>query len=130
MANVESTTVNGPGMPATASMSVSDRAGLAGVSTNTSWVRPGRTASANCCGSVPSTNVTSMPKRGTWAVKRLLVTEKSWRCTTMWSPAEHSPNTTPVTAAMPELDANAASAPSRSATASSNSCTEGLPKRE
>ncbi len=58
------------------------------------------------------------------------VTEKSWRCTTTWSPAEHNPSTTPVTAAMPEADASAASAPSRAATACSSSCTDGLPKRE
>ena len=64
------------------------------------------------------------------AVKSVEVTENSWRCTTTWSPAEHSPKTTLVTAAMPDADARAASAPSSDATAASNSCTEGLPKRE
>ena len=68
VAKVESTTVNGPGI-ARHRLEVDERRapGWPGVSTNTSWVVPGRTASANCCGSVPSTNVTSMPKRGQWA---------------------------------------------------------------
>jgi hypothetical protein len=48
----------------------------------------------------------------------------------MWSPVEHSPNTSPVTAAMPDAEASAASAPSSSATADSNSWALGLPNRE
>ena len=43
-------------------------AGLAGVSTNTTCVGPGRTAAAMASASVPSTKVTSMPKRGRWIV--------------------------------------------------------------
>ena len=80
--------------------------------------------------SVPSTKVTSIPNRGTWAESRSDVIENSWRWATMWSPAEHRPKITPVSAAMPDADASAASAPSRDATACSNSCTLGLPKRE
>jgi hypothetical protein len=37
---------------------------LAGVSASTIVVRPGWTAAANAPGSVASTNVTSIPKRG------------------------------------------------------------------
>src|ERR671919_556423 len=109
VAKVESTTVNGPGTAATASMSVSVSAGLAGVSTKTSWVLPGRTASTNCWGSVPSTNVTSMPSRGQWAPKKVDVAENVCRCATTWSPVEHSPSTVVVTAAMPEGNGTGAS---------------------
>ena len=44
--------------------------GWPGVSTNTTCVRPGITAAAISSASVPSTNVTSMPRRGRWNVNR------------------------------------------------------------
>jgi hypothetical protein len=43
---------------------------LAGVSAHTSTVLPGRTAAVKALGSVPSTKVTSMPKRGQAAWSR------------------------------------------------------------
>ena len=63
-AKVESTTVMGPLIAPIASRSTSDRAGLAGVSTKTTCVLPGRMAAVMASASVPSTKVTSMPKRG------------------------------------------------------------------
>ena len=94
VANVESTTVNGPRSAPSSSRSTSSRRGLDGVSASTSIVRPGRTAAANAPGSVPSTSVSSMPKRwhGPWRKAR--VPAYSWRWATMWSPAEHSASTT------------------------------------
>ena len=64
VAKVESTTVIGPAMAPSSSRSTRSRRGLAGVSANTRVVLPGRIASANDPGTVASTNVTSMPKRG------------------------------------------------------------------
>ena len=63
VANVESTSLNGPVMAPSSARSVRASCGLAGVSAMTSIVRPGRTASANAPGTVASTSVTSMPKR-------------------------------------------------------------------
>ena len=102
---------------------------MAGVSTSTITVRPGRTAAATASASVPSTNVTSMPKRGHTVVKSWLVTENVLRWATTWSPCEHRPRTTDEMAPMPEPKASAASAPSSRATASSNWATVGLPLR-
>ena len=64
VANVESTTVIGPAMAPTSARSITSSLGLAGDSAITSTVRPGMTASAKAPGSVPSTKVTPMPKRG------------------------------------------------------------------
>jgi hypothetical protein len=77
VANVESTTVMGPGIAATAAMSASDKAGLPGVSRKTSCVLPGRTASMISSVRVPSTTVTSIPKRGQWARNRADVAENT-----------------------------------------------------
>jgi hypothetical protein len=129
VAKVESHTVMGPAMAPTASRSTTSRRGLAGVSTNTTWVLPGRTAAAMASVSVPSTNVTLMPNRGACIVSSADVTEKICRWATMWSPLEHRPNTTADTAAIPDANARADSAPSSAAMASSNSSTDGLPKR-
>ena len=64
VAKVESTQVTGPLMAPISSRSTRSRRGFAGVSASTSVVFPGRTAAAKAPGSVPSTSVTSMPKRG------------------------------------------------------------------
>jgi hypothetical protein len=64
VAKVESTTVMGPAMAPSSSRSTRSSRGLAGVSAQTSIVLPGMTASCIAPGDVPSTKVTSIPKRG------------------------------------------------------------------
>ena len=64
VAKVESTAVNGPPIAPSSSRSVSASCGLAGDSARTRTVRPGRTAAASSPGTVASTKVTSIPKRG------------------------------------------------------------------
>ncbi len=49
-----------------------------------------------------------------------------WRWATTWSPLEHRAITTVATAPMPDANARPDSAPSNSATASSNALTVGL----
>ena len=102
---------------------------MAGVSTNTSCVLPGRTAAATASASVPSTKVTSMPSRGHSIVNSWFVTEKVRLCATTWSPVEQNVSITDVIAPIPDPNASAASAPSSAAMASSNSSTVGLPLR-
>ena len=102
---------------------------MAGVSASASTVRPGSTASAKAPGRVPSTSVTSMPKRGQTEPSSCRVPPYIWRWATMWLPRPHRPSTTPLIAPMPEAKASAASAPSSAATASSNARTVGLPWR-
>ena len=63
VANVESIIVNGPRTAPRSSRSTRSRRGFDGDSATTSIVVPGCTASANAPGVVPSTQVTSMPKR-------------------------------------------------------------------
>src|SRR5581483_5066898 len=128
-ANVLSHTVNGPVIEPIASRSITSRPGLAGDSTNTSCVLPGRTAARTASVAVASTKVTSMPKRGHSIVKSWLVTENVEAWATMWSPVEQNVSTTEVIAPIPDPNARAASAPSSAATASSNSITVGLPLR-
>ena len=73
----------------------------------------GRTAAAKKApGSVPSTKVTSMPKRGQGHLQSSWVPAYSWRWR-RWSPAEQSPSTTAVTAPMPEANAWAGGPPPR-----------------
>ena len=63
VANVESTTVNGPLTAPSSSRSMRSSRGLDGDSAMTSIVLPGRTASTKAPGCVPSTTVCSMPSR-------------------------------------------------------------------
>ncbi len=53
----------------------------------------------------------------------------SWRWATMWLPLEQSANTVDASAPMPDANANASSAPSSSAIASSNERTVGFAYR-
>ena len=121
VANVESTTVNGPRSAPNSSRSTSSSRGFDGVSASTSIVRPGRTAAANAPGAVPSTNVTSMPKRAHGPCRNASVAAYRLRWATMWSPWLHSASTTDAIAPMPLANASDASAPS--------SCGDGILER-
>ena len=100
-----------------------------GDSAITSIVLPGTTAAVNAPGSVPSTQVTSIPIRAHGPSRKAYVPAYTWRWATMWSPLEHSPNTTEATAPIPDAKARASSASSSSAIASSNARTVGLAYR-
>ena len=126
VANVESTTVNGPRRAPSSSRSTSSSRGLEGVSASTSIVRPGCTAAANAPGSVPSTRVRPMPMRAHGPCRNASVPAYNWRWATMWSPLEQSANTTVASAPIPEANASESSAPSSDAIASSNDRTVGF----
>ena len=105
--------------------------GLAGVSTNRSWVGFAAHAAAMASASVPSTKVDVDAEPGQVHLEqRRGHGEQLPGDDDVVARASTGPSTTAVTAAMPDANARPASAPSSSATASSKSRTVGLPKRE
>ena len=110
---------------ATLAMSVTSRRGLAGVSANSTRVF-GRTAARQAPRSGPSTKVTSTPKRGAHWLRIQRQEPNRARPATTWSPARRRPVSATCTAAMPEEVVRQNSAPSSSASRSSNIWTVGL----
>ena len=111
---------------ATPAMSTTSSVGFDIDSRKTSLV-PGRSAARHWSRSVPSTKVTSMPKRGSRVSQMKRQEPKRARAATTWSPASSREKSAPCTAAMPEAVAKASSAPSSPAMRSSNMRTVGLP---
>ncbi len=70
-----------------------------------------------------------MPSRAHGPCRNAIVPAYSWRWATMWSPLEQIASTVDASAPMPDANANASSAPSSSAIASSNERTVGFEYR-
>ncbi len=109
-------------------MSVSDQSGLAGVSTQTSLVPPGRTAARTASRSAVSTRSTSRPQRRPSVTSQLRSAQYITLGATTWSPGE-SARSTAVAADMPEPSSIAAAAPSSAARSASASRTVSLSGR-
>ena len=118
---VESTASRAPAACATfavAAMSVRVHSGLAGVSTHTTFVRPGWTAACTAAGSVMSMNSTTRPQ---WVAKFASQLRSAQYITfgaSTWSPGARAWNTA-VAAAMPDAKSIACSPPSSRASSAS-----------
>ena len=110
VATVESTASVAPAacaIVAVASMSVTLQSGLAGVSTQTSFVLPGRIAARRAPGSVMSISSTSSPQRVAKVVSQLRSDQYMTCGASTWSPGSRAWNTA-VAAAMPDAKSAAA----------------------
>ncbi len=131
VAQVESTASTAPAawaISATAAMSVSDQSGLAGVSAQTSFVAPGRTAARTASRSDISTRSTLRPHRVASVRSQLRSDQYITLGARTWSPGE-SARKTAVAADMPEPSSIAAAAPSSAAMTASASRTVSLSGR-
>ena len=111
----------------TAARSVISHIGLAGVSTQSSRVRPGRMAAATAARSPVSVNSTSRPQVRANSASHLRTPQYRTRETRTWSPGSSDWNTA-VAAAIPEPNSAQAQPPARappsSAASSCSACSE------
>ena len=117
VATVLSTTSRAPAAcasSAAAAMSVTAQVGLAGVSTQTSRVAPGRSAAAMASTSPVVTKLTSRPQWAACSFSHLGRPKYITSGTTTWSPGRSDWNTA-VAAATPEANSAAAGPPSSAA---------------
>ena len=129
---VESTASRAPAacaISAAPAMSVTVQSGFDGVSSQTSLVRPGRTAALRASRSSVATKSTLRPQRVASSVSQRRRAQYITVGATMWSPGSRAPNTA-VAAAMPEENSSApASASSSIAITASASRTVALSGR-
>ena len=109
-------------------MSVIDQSGLEGVSTQTSFVAPGRIAARTASRSEVSTRSTRRPQCVASVTSQLRSDQYMTLGATTWSPGESARNRA-VAADMPEPKTIAASAPSSAAISASASRTVPLSGR-
>ena len=103
--------------------------GFVEVSTNSARVL-GVIAASTAAASVGSTRVTSIPRRGKSSSRSTLVIAKSSSPATRWSPDVRCAKRVAATAAIPDDETTASSAPSSEASFSSSARFVGLPVRE
>ena len=111
-------------------MSAMPSSGLVGVSTQTTFVRPGWIAATTASASDRSTGVCSMPHGPNTRAIRRYVPPYASLGTTTWSPGRRVARSRVSSAARPDANAKPAAPPSAAASADSSAVRVGLAERE